>query len=297
MMPRIAYVNGRYVRHTDAAVHIDDRGYQFADAVYEVLLAIEGGLWDLDAHFDRLDRSLGELEIEAPMSRGALTTVLISLLRRNRLDNALIYLQVTRGVAPRSHAFPATPVEPSIVITAKPFDLQKLDAQAEAGVSVITQPDIRWGRVDIKTTGLLPNALAKEAARRAGALEALLLRDGKVTEGAASNAWMVTAKGEIVTHPLGHEILGGITRQTIIACARELQIKVIERAFTLKEANEAAEFFITSAGNLVMPVIRIDDQEIGDGSPGAVTRRLRDAYIRKCGATAVWREERSCVMA
>lgn len=281
-MPRMAYVNGRYVRQADAAVHIEDRGYQFADGVYEVCLVIDGAYWDEDGHLGRLDRSLKELEITPPMSRTALKTVLANVVRRNRLKNALVYIQVTRGVAPRNHAFPAPPVPPSLVITAKSFDLDKCEAQAETGVAVVTAPDNRWGRVDIKTIGLLPNALAKEAARREGASEAWLVRDGKITEGAASNAWIVTKTGEVVTHPLGNEILGGVTRQTVLECAEELQIKVSERPFSLKEVAEAAELFLTSASNLVMPIVRIDGREVGKGAPGPIARRLREAYLRRC---------------
>jgi D-alanine transaminase len=281
-MPRIAYVNGRYVRQQDAAVHIEDRGYQFADAVYEVCLVINGRYWDLEGHLRRLDRSLRELDIAPPMSQSALKSVLATVVRRNRLKDAMVYLQVSRGVAPRNHAFPQPPVSPSLIVTARPYDLEKSEAQAEKGVAVITQPDIRWGRVDIKTTGLLPNALAKEAARQEGAIEAWLVRDGKVTEGAASNAWIVTRNGEVVTHPLGKEILGGITRETVIACAEELQIKVSERPFTLKEVAEAAELFLTNASNLVMPIVKIDGREVGQGEPGPVVRRLREAYLKRC---------------
>ncbi|NWG71717.1 MAG: D-amino-acid transaminase [Parvularculaceae bacterium] len=284
-MPRIAYVNGRYVRQSEAAVHIEDRGYQFADGVYEVCLVIGGAYWDEEGHLDRLDRSLRELEISPPMSRSALKSVLSAVVRRNRLKNALVYLQVTRGVAPRNHAFPNPPVPASLVVTAKPFDLEKCEAQAEKGVAVVTQPDIRWGRVDIKTIGLLPNALAKEFARREGASEAWLVRDGKVTEGAASNAWIVTKSGEVVTHPLGDEILGGVTRQTVIACAEELQIKISERPFSLKEVAEATELFLTSASNLVMPIVKIDGREVGRGAPGPVARRLREAYLKRCALT------------
>ena len=281
-MPRIAYVNGRYVRQSEAAVHIEDRGYQFADGVYEVCLVIDGVYWDEEGHLARLDRSLKELEIAPPMPRTALKAVLASVVRRNRLKNALVYLQVTRGVAPRNHAFPDPPVPSSLVVTAKPFDLEKCEAQAERGVAVVTQPDIRWGRVDIKTTGLLANALAKEAARREGASEAWLVRDGKVTEGAASNAWIVTRSGEVVTHPLCNEILGGVTRQTVLACAEDLQIRISERPFSLKEVAEAAELFLTSASNLVMPIVKIDGKKVGEGAPGPIALRLREAYLRRC---------------
>jgi D-alanine transaminase len=283
-MPRIAYVNGRYVPLAEAAVHIEDRGYQFADGIYEVCLVVGGVYWDEAGHLNRLDRSLRELDIAPPMSRAALKTVMAGVLRRNRLQDALVYMQITRGVAPRNHAFPAQPTAPSVVMTARRFDRDKSDAQAAKGVAVITAPDIRWGRVDIKTIGLLPNALAREAARKEGAVEAWLVRDGAITEGAASNAWIVTRDGALVTHPLGNAILGGVTRETVIECARELQMRVEERPFSLAEIETAAELFLTSASNLVMPVVRIDGAAVGIGAPGPVAQRLREAYIRRNAA-------------
>jgi D-alanine transaminase len=283
-MPRIAYVNGAYTPIEDASVHIEDRGYQFADGVYEVVLFVGGRFWDLDGHLKRWARSLAELEIPAPMSEGALRIVISKLIEKNRLKDCMVYMQATRGVAPRNHPFPPAGTEPALVMTAKPVDLEKLNAKASKGVSVITAPDIRWGRVDIKTVGLLPNCLAKEQAARAGAAEAWLVRDGKVTEGSSSNAWIVDDRGALITHPLGNEILGGITRQTAIACAESLQMKVVERAFTVDEALKAREAFITSAMNLVTPVVAIDGRKIGDGAPGPVATRLRAAYVERCAA-------------
>jgi D-alanine transaminase len=281
-MPKIAYVNGQYTPTAQARVHIEDRGYQFADGVYEVCLVVDGAYWDEDGHLARLDRSLRELSIAKPMSARAMKTVMAALVRKNRLKTSLVYIQVTRGVAARNHPFPEKDIEPSLVMTARAFNLEKSEQQAGAGVAVVTAPDNRWGRVDIKTIGLLPNVLAKEEARKAGAAEAWLVRNDKVTEGASSNAWIVTRNGELVTHPLGHEILGGITRQTVIKCAEALQMKVVERPFTTAEAQDAAEAFLTSATTLVMPVVRIDGKEIGEGKPGPVSRRLRDAYIEHC---------------
>lgn len=279
-MPRIAYVNGAYTPNEDASVHIEDRGYQFADGVYEVVLRVGGRFWDLDGHLKRWARSLAELEIRAPMSEGALRIVIAKLVEKNRLGDCMIYMQATRGVASRNHPFPAADTAPALVMTAKPIDLEKLNAKASKGVSVITRPDIRWGRVDIKTIGLLPNCLAKEAAAREGAVEAWLVRNGKITEGSSSNAWIVDEKGDLITHPLGNEILGGITRQTAIVCAESLQMKVVERAFTVEEALKAREAFITSAMNLVTPVISIDGQKVGDGAPGPVATRLRARYVQ-----------------
>lgn len=277
-MSRIAYVNGQYVPHDRAMVHIEDRGYQFADGIYEVAMVVNGRYWDMEGHLDRMERSLQALEIAMPMERRALQVVMGEVLKRNRLKNALVYMQVTRGVAPRNHAFPPPWTPPAVVVTARRYDVRQAEAKAAKGVAIITQPDIRWGRVDIKTVNLLPNALAKQAATEAGAAEALLVRDGVVTECSASNAWIVDEDGALITHPKGHMILGGITRQTAMACAEELQIKVIERAFTVEEAMSAAEAFITSATSFVTPVISIDGHRIGDGEPGPVAQRLREAY-------------------
>jgi D-alanine transaminase len=280
-MPRIAYVNGAYRPLSEAAVHVEDRGFQFADGIYEVVLCVDGRLWDLEGHLVRWRRSLGELSIEEPMAPSALKMVIRQLLRANRLKNAIVYMQATRGAAPRNHAFPSTPVKPTLVLTARPFMIEKYHDQAARGVKVVTTPDIRWGRVDIKTTGLLPNALAKEFAKHEGAYEAWLLKDGFVTEGSSTNAWIVRDDGTLVTHPLGHSILGGVTRLSIIECARNMQLRVIEEAFTLDDALRAREAFITSASALATPVIAIDGRPIGGGAPGPIAQRLRASYIAR----------------
>lgn len=277
-MPRIAYVNGQYLPQNRAAVHIEDRGYQFADGIYEVCIVVDGRYWDMEGHLARMMRSLNELSMQAPMEMSALKVVMGEVVRRNRLNNALVYVQVTRGVAARNHAFPPQGTPSALVITARRFDLNQSDAKAAKGIAVITHPDIRWGRVDIKTVGLLPNALAKEAATQAGAAEALLVRDGFVTECSASNAWIVDKTGALITHPKGNAILGGITRQTAIACAEELQLKVIERPFTVEEAKAAPEVFLTSATSFVTSIVSIDGAQIGSGAPGPVALRLREAY-------------------
>ncbi len=277
-MPKIAYFNGQYGPHTQAMVHIDDRGYQFADGIYEVCLVIGGRYWDMEGHLARMERSLSALHIRMPMGVASLKVVMNEVLRRNRLRDALVYIQVTRGVAPRNHPFPEDDIAPALIMTARRFDLDQSDAQAAKGIGVVTAPDIRWGRVDIKSISLLPNVLAKQAAVEAGAAEAWLVREGTVTEGSSSNAWIVTADGVLVTHPMGHNILGGITRETALACAGDLQIRVEERAFSVSEAQKAAEAFVTSATNLVTPVVQIDGVKVGDGAPGRVALRLRDAY-------------------
>jgi D-alanine transaminase len=278
-MARYAYVNGRYVDHRLASVHIEDRGYQLADGVYEVVGVRDGKLIDEGLHVDRLDRSLRELRIAWPVSRPVLGFVLRELMRRNNLRDGLVYMQVTRGVARRDHAFPTTPVKPAIVLTTK--NTKQLGADPGPGVSVKSEPDIRWGRCDIKTIALLPNVLAKQAARESGAYEAWLLdEEGCVTEGASTNAWIVTAEGELVTRQTDSGILAGITRHTLKALALSMQLKFVERPFTLAEAKKAKEAFITSATSFVIPVVKIDGETVGDGKPGPTSRRLREEYVR-----------------
>ena len=287
-MGRIAYVNGAYVRHADAAVHIEDRGYQLADAIYEVWAMSDGRLCDPEGHFARLERSLGELSIDMPMSRAALTTVLKETVRRNHIRDGLVYLQVSRGVAPRDHAFPTEPVPPAVVVTVKRIDAQAAEARAAAGVGVITTPENRWGRCDIKTVGLLPNVLAKQAAREAGSAEAWFIdADGLVTEGASSNAWIVTADGVLVTRDTGANILRGVTRATLLEVARTENLRIEERPFSLEEAHKAREAFFTGAGALLMPVVTIDGQPVGEGRPGPVASRLRRLYIEEARAAAI----------
>ncbi|MDI7774512.1 D-amino-acid transaminase [Asticcacaulis sp. EMRT-3] len=285
-MPRIAYVNGLYTRASEAAVSIDDRGYQFADAVYEVWSVFDGRLADAEGHLNRLDRSLRELQIMQPMPRSALLTVLNEVVRRNRISEGMVYLQVSRGVAPRDHVFPAD-IMPSVVITAKPVDREAAARKAEAGIRAISAPDTRWGRCDIKTIGLLPNVLAKQAARERGAGEVIFIdRDGLVTEGGSTNVYMVTREGVIKTRALNANILGGVTRLNLLPLMRESGLDVREEAFTLAEAKAAAEVFITAATSLVMPVVAIDDRRIGDGVPGPIATALREAYIDQARRTA-----------
>ncbi len=287
-MARIAYVNGRYAPLAEAAVHIEDRGFQFADAIYEVWAVMDGKLADHAGHFARLERSLAELRIRMPMSQGALERVLRETLRRNRLREGLLYLQISRGAARRDHAFPAPEVSPTVVITAKPHDFAAMDRKARSGAKVITQPDLRWGRCDIKTVGLLPNALAKQAAREQGAGEAWLVdRDGLITEGASTNAWIVDAEGRLRTRDTAANILRGVTRKTLIDLAAECQIEVVERPFTVAEAKAAKEAFFTAATAFLTPVVAIDGEPVGDGHPGPVTLRLRDLYTRRAREGAI----------
>lgn len=287
-MAAIAYVNGRFVRKSDAFVHIEDRGYQFADGVYEVWALFDGKLSDPVGHFARLERSLGELKIAMPMSVAALTLVLKETVRRNRVRDGLAYLQVSRGVARRDHAFPNPAVTPAVVITVSRVDRLAAEARADAGAAVITLPENRWGRCDIKTVGLLPNALAKQAAREAGAVEAWFIDDmGLITEGASSNAWIVDRNGVLRTRDTQANILRGVTRMSLMDVAREAGMTVEERAFSRQEALEAHEAFITGAGTLVLPIIRIDGQKVGSGAPGPVATALRRLYIEHAKASAI----------
>jgi D-alanine transaminase len=276
---RIAYVNGQYLPQDQAMVPIEDRGYQFSDGVYEVCEVFGGALIDEAHHMARLDRSLSELRISAPLAVKALSIVMQEVMRRNRLTDGFLYLQVTRGVAPRDHGFPQKPVRPSLVITAKSVDPAKGEKLASNGVAVATTADIRWKRVDIKTVSLLPNVLAKQEAREKGCFEAWLVDDaGFVTEGASSNAWIITAEGRIVTRPAQEGILRGVTRTTLLTLIAELQLPFEERAFSLAEAYAAKEAFVTAATTLVMPVVSIDGHLIGNGQPGPVVQRLRSLF-------------------
>jgi D-alanine transaminase len=287
-MGRIAYVNGRYVPMGEAAVHIEDRGYQFADAVYEVWALFGGKLADPEGHFARLERSLGELKIAMPMTRAALTQVLRETVRRNRVREGLVYLQVSRGAARRDHAFPSPAVRPAVVITVSATDRAASEARAAKGVSVVTTPETRWGRCDIKTVGLLPNALAKQKAREAGAAEAWFVDDlGFVTEGASSNAWIVDGEGRLRTRDTNANILRGVTRGSLLEVIRREGLDVDERPFTPEEAIGAREAFITGAGTLVLPVIAVDGKPVGEGKPGPVAMRLRRLYIEQARATAI----------
>lgn len=278
-MTRVIYVNGRYLPYAEAGVHAEDRGFQFADSIYEVCEILDGRLIDESRHMDRLERSLNELRIERPMSRRALGLVMREVIKRNRVRTGLLYLQVSRGAAPRDFAFPPGDVPPTLVCLARRVDDAKREARANAGISVITAPDVRWGRCDIKTVMLLPACLAKDAAARAGASEAWFFdQEGFVTEGASSNAWIVDASGTVITRPNGHAILPGVTRTTLMGILNRENIPVIERPFRVDEAKAAREAFITSASGTVMPVVHIDGTPIANGSPGEMTRLLRSKF-------------------
>jgi D-alanine transaminase len=287
-MSRFAYVNGRFVRHGEAAVHIEDRGYQLADGVYEVWAVFNGKLADAEGHFARLWRSLDALRIAHPMSQAALTMVLREAVRRNKVKEGLCYLQITRGVAKRDHAFPNPAVPPAIVVTAKSLDRAATEAKAAKGASVISVPENRWARCDIKSIGLLPNVLAKQAARERGALEAWFVDDmGLVTEGASSNAWIIDAEGALRTRDTNANILRGVTRSTLLEVIRETGLPFSEKPFTIAEAQAAKEAFITGAGSLVTPITQIDGVKLGDGQPGPVAIGLRRSYMERARLKSV----------
>ena len=280
-MSRIAYVNGRYLPLRDAAVNVEDRGYQFADGVYEVCEVRAGALIDERLHMERLVRSLGELRIRLPMPLSSLSRVLHETARRNRVHDGIVYVQITRGVARRDHPFPPAATAPSLVVTARRLDFEKAEAMAAEGIGVITVPENRWDRVDIKSISLLPNVLAKQAAREEGAREAWFVgRDGHVTEGSSSNAWIVTAGGKVVTRPADHSILNGITRRVVLQVVAAQGYELEERAFTVEEAYAAKEAFVTSASQIVMPVVRIDGRPVGNGTPGLIATALRRDFHR-----------------
>jgi D-alanine transaminase len=280
-MSRIAYVNGQYHEMRDASVNIEDRGYQFSDGVYEVCEIRDGRMVDLPRHLARLQRSLRELRIDMPMSLAALEIVMHEVVRRNRIGYGIVYLQITRGVARRDHAFPTTPVRPAVVVTARSLNFQKNQDTAAHGIGVITVSENRWPRVDIKSVSLLPNVLAKQQAREAGAYEAWFIdRDGFVTEGSSSNAWIVTREGRVVTRSADEGILAGITRAVLIEVLAALQITLEERPFTPEEAYGAAEAFVTASSQIVMPVVRIDGRPVGGGMPGPIASRLREEFHR-----------------
>ena len=277
MMSRVAYVNGRYLRHAEAQVHVEDRGYQFSDGVYEVILIKNGKMIDEEQHLERLKKSLSSLEINPPMKRAPMRHVMKELIKRNKFRNGIIYIQITRGVAAREHSFPKYS-KPALVMTARRIATKTSD-EIEAGVKVITIDDIRWKRCDIKSTSLLPNVLGKQTARRQGAYEAWMVdASGFVTEGTSTNAWIVTTDGKLITAELGSNILSGITRDTFIKIIHELDYKLEERQFSVEEAKNAREAFFTSSTSFLTPVSEIDGVVIGNGRAGSVSMELIKAY-------------------
>ncbi len=284
-MSRTVYVNGEYLPEENATVSIFDRGFLFADGVYEVTSVIDGKILAFAGHVERLARSLRELQMDAPCSNEELETIHHELVARNNLTEGLIYLQVTRGAADRDFAFPVD-TKPTLVLFTQAKNILNSPMVA-TGIKVISIPDIRWGRRDIKTVQLLAPSLGKMAAKAAGADDAWLVEDGFVTEGTSNNAYIVKQDGTIVTRNLSNDILHGITRAAVLKCADELQMKIEERPFTVQEVKEASEAFFTSASAFVCPVVEIDGVKIGTGKPGETARRLRDIYLQETMKTAI----------
>jgi D-alanine transaminase len=281
---RVAYVNGRYLPFAQAGVHVEDRALQLGDGIYEVAGVKNGAPTDEDGHLDRMERSLRELGMPMPMSRAALKIVMREMIARNKIPEGYLYIQTTRGAVKRDHVPPADGPRPTLIMTMRAIDTAGLAQRLEQGIGVSSQPDIRWGRCDIKTVQLLPNLLAKQAARKAGAFEAWLVdKDGFVTEGASTNAWIVAQDGTVITRDLSTAILPGVTRKIMLEAIAEAQIKVVERKFTVAEAKAAKEAFLSSATGAGVPVVAIDGEPIGDGKPGPLTRRIRELYAAKSG--------------
>jgi D-alanine transaminase len=276
-LDQIAYVNGSFLPLADAKVSVLDRGFLFADGIYEVSAVLDGRLVDNDAHLARLQRSVGEIALPLPETLDRIKEIQHELIGRNELTEGVVYIQVTRGAAPRDFVFPKG-VKPSLVMftQAKNF----IDAPAaKTGIAVITVPDIRWERRDIKSVGLLAQVLAKQAAAEAGCQEAWMIEDGKVTEGGSSSAFILTQDDVLVTRQNSSAILPGCTRKAVIALAEERQLRVEERAFSVDEALGAKEAFITSASSFVQPVVTIDGKSVAGGKPGPVATRLREIYV------------------
>jgi len=279
-MRHVAYVNGVYAPLNAPRLSVLDRGFQFADSIYEVWAVRGGQLYDQAGHMARLKRSLAELRIDLPLSEVSLMAVMRETLRRNRVTDGIVYVQVSRGAAPRDHVFPARPVRPTLVVTAKTLDRAAIEKRAATGVKVISAPETRWARRDIKSVNLLPNVLARQAAKEAGAFEAWFVDDdGFVTEGTSSNAWIVDADGTLRTRGLSHDLLHGVTRAALLRIARDRQLIVRETPFTIADAKAAREAFISAASNPATPVVEIDGVRIGDGKPGPIALALRDFYL------------------
>jgi len=276
-MSRIVYVNGEYLEEQDAKISVFDRGFLFADGVYEVSPVLDGKLVENEGHLARLQRSMDELSMRAPASAAEIEDIQNEIIKRNEIVEGLVYLQVTRGIADRDFPFPPD-AEPSLVMFGQHRPVLD-NPKADKGISIVTVPDIRWQRRDIKTVGLLAQAMAKQAALDAGADDAWMVEDGHVTEGSSNNAFIVTKEGKIVTRDLSNKILHGITRRSILEIARREGIEVEERSFTPEEAYEAVEAFSTSASSFAMPVVKIDDRILSNGGPGELTTKIRKLYI------------------
>jgi D-alanine transaminase len=285
-MSRIAYLNGAYLPLADAKVSALDRGFIFGDGIYEVSAVLDGKLVDNDSHLDRFWRSVGEIALDMPVTRAELVAIENELVQRNKVDQGMVYMQVTRGAAEREFSFPKAKPTPTLFAFTQEKDIVG-SPQATTGIRVVSVPDLRWQRCDVKSISLLAQVLAKQAASEAGCYEAWMVRDGLVTEGSSSTAFIVTKDNVVVTRPNSNAILPGCTRKALLALAAEGRITIEERAFTIDEAFEAAEAFMSSASTFVYPIVELDGRQVGGGQPGPVARRLREIYIDFARKTAV----------
>ncbi|MEX9941048.1 D-amino-acid transaminase [Providencia rettgeri] len=277
----IAYVNGQFLPEEDASVSVFDRGFLFADAVYEVTAIINGKLVDFDRHMARLQRSCAELQLSLPYDLAELKQIHLQLVQKNNIEEGLVYLQLTRGNAhQRSFLYPDKQTKPTLVLFAQKTQIVE-NEKSKYGIKVVIVDDIRWQRCDIKTVALLAASMAKEYAKQQGADDAIFVKNGYITEGSSSNCFIINQQNQIQTRGLNNEILSGITRQAILQLAREQQIDIVEKPFSIDEMLEAKEVFITSATTLVWPVIMANNQFIGEGKPGKLAIRLREIYLQK----------------
>jgi D-alanine transaminase len=281
-MSRIVYVDGAFVPFDEARISVMDLGFLFGDGIYEVSAVLDGRLIDNDAHLARLERSLGAIRIPLPMPLAEIVPLQEKLVALNALQEGLVYIEITRGVAEREFAFPKD-AKPTMVMFTQPKTMAE-NPRAETGVAVVTVPDIRWDRCDIKSVALLAQVLAKQEAAEKGAYEALMIADGKVTEGGSSSIFVIDRQGRLITRPLSNAILPGITRATLMRLAAEHQIAIVESEVSVEEVHDAAEMFLTSASSFVIPIVSVDGRPIGDGKPGPVTRKARAIYLEMARA-------------
>ena len=278
-MPNFAYINNKFVNFKNAKIHIEDRGFQFADSVYEVIAVLENNLIDLDFHLKRLSYSLSELQIKFNFNKKNLKKIFLDLLKKNKTSNGIIYLQITRGIQYRDHKYEKNLVPSLIIYTRK--KIFNLPGKKFKGVNTITHEDLRWKRRDIKTVNLLPNIIAANKAKKMNAYEAILLQNGKVTEGTSSNIWIIK-KNNLITHPANTDILKGVTRTSILKIIKKTSLKLVEKSFTHKQLLNADEVFLTSSGSFITPILKIDKKKINNGKIGNITLKLAEMYSKSC---------------
>ena len=278
-MPNFAFINNKFVNFKSAKIHIEDRGLQFADSVYEVIAVLDNNLIDLDFHLKRLKYSLRELEIKFTINKTNLNNIFLNLIKKNKTRNGIIYLQITRGIQFREHKYQKNLIPTLIVYTRnKSFNLP---GKKFVGVKTITYQDLRWKRRDIKTVNLLPNIIAANTAKKKNAYEAILIQNGKVTEGTSSNIWIIK-RNNLITHPANSDILKGVTRTSLLKIIKKTKLKLIEKQFTQKQLINADEVFLTSSGSFITPILKIDNKKINNGKIGNITLKLAEMYTEAC---------------